>query len=213
MPDSKLILVIGGTGGQGMPVVKGQFVSQVFVRVLTILSALSSSSRYHIRVLTRSAASTRAKELAALPNVTLMEGSQDQQKDLHRAFNGVYGAWVNMDGFTLGEKSELFYGIRAYEIARHHGVKHFLWANTDYAVKKAGWDEKYHWGHNDAKGRVGDLILRHGQETMKTSLLTTGPYMDMLFDGMYVPKEQVDGSFVWANPARKSCFMAFHVFR
>jgi hypothetical protein len=48
---------------------------------------------------------------------------------------------------------------------------------------------------------------------MKTSLLTTGPYMDMLFDGMYVPKEQVDGSFVWANPARKSCFMAFHVFR
>lgn len=139
-----------------------------------------------------------------------MEGSQDQQKDLHRAFDGVYGAWVNMDGFTLGEKSELFYGIRAYEIARHHGVKHFVWANTDYAVKKAGWDEKYHWGHNDAKGRVGDLILSHGQETMKTSLLTTGPYMDMLFDGMYVPKEQADGSFVWANPASESCFIVSH---
>lgn len=179
---------------------------QILVRVLTLRPALSSSNRYSVRVLTRSANSTRAKELSALPNVTLIEGSQDQQKDLHRAFNGVYGAWVNTDGFTLGEKSELFYGIRAYEIARHHGVKHFIWANTDYALKKAGWDEKYHWGHNDAKGRVGDLILGHGQETMKTSLLTTGPYMDMLLDGMYVPKEQADGSLVWANPARKSCF-------
>lgn len=39
---------------------------------------------------------------------------------------------------------------------------------------------------------------------MKTTLFTTGPYMNMLFDGMYVPKEQDDGSFVWANPASMS---------
>lgn len=83
---------------------------------------------------------------------------------------------MNMDGFILGEKSKMFYGMRAYEIARHHGVKHFVCANTDYAVKKAGWDEKYHWSHSDAKSRVCDLILSHGQETMKTSLLTKGPH-------------------------------------
>ena len=46
-----------------------------------------------------------------------------------------------------------------------------------------------------------DLILSHGQNGMKTSLLTTGPYMDMLFDGMFVPKKQEDGSLLWANPA------------
>lgn len=139
-----------------------------------------------------------------MQNVTLIGGSQDNQKDLHAAFKGVYGAWVNLDGFTLGEKSEFFYGIRAYEIARHHDVKHYVFANTDYALRKAGWDESYHWGHNDAKGRIGDLILSHGQETMKTTLLTTGPYMDMLYDGMLVPKEQADGSFVWENPAGRS---------
>lgn len=72
----------------------------------------------------------------------------------------MYGAYVNTDGFTLGEKAELFYGIRAYEIARHEQVSHYVWANTDYAVKKAGWDERYHWGHNDAKGRVGGKYLR-----------------------------------------------------
>lgn len=139
--------------------------------------------------------------MAALPNVELIQGQQDNQQDLHTAFSGVYGAWVNLDGFTIGEKNEGFYGVRAYEIARHHGVKHYIWANTDYALRKSGWDENYHWGHNDAKGRIGDLILSHGQHGMKTSLLTTGPYMDMLLDGMYVPKKQQDGSFIWTNPA------------
>ncbi|KAL3472272.1 hypothetical protein BJX99DRAFT_235853 [Aspergillus californicus] len=185
MATRKLILVIGGTGAQGTPVVK----------------ALSESGRYDVRLLTRNTSSNQATQLATLPNVTLLQGSQDNQKDLHAAFTGVYGAWVNLDGFTLGEKNELFYGIRAYEIARHHGVQHYVFANIDYSFRKAGWDEQYHCGHHDGKGRVGDLILSHGQDGMKTSLLTTGPYMDMLFDGMFVPQEQADGSFVWENPA------------
>ncbi|KAH8891523.1 NAD(P)-binding protein [Thozetella sp. PMI_491] len=186
MGDLREILVIGGTGAQGIPVVK----------------ALSESGRFSVRVLTRNVTSSRAQSLAALPNVTLIQGMQDNQKDLHAAFHGVYGAWVNTDGFTLGEKNELFYGLRAYEIARAEGVQHYIWANTDYALKKANWDENYHWGHNDAKGRVGDFILAQGQNGMKGSLLTTGPYMDMLLDGMFVPEEQPDGSIVWANPAK-----------
>ncbi|KAL5338118.1 hypothetical protein BJX70DRAFT_367739 [Aspergillus crustosus] len=185
MSDKKLILVIGGTGAQGTPVVK----------------TLSSSGRYSIRLLTRNPDSSHAQSLSTLPNVTLFKGTQDNQKDLHAAFTGVYGAWVNTDGFTLGEKNELFYATRAYEIARHHGVKHYVFANSDYAFRKAGWDEKYHWGHNDAKGRVGDLILGHGQKSgMISSLLTTGRYMDMLYDGMFVPEER-DGDVVWENPA------------
>lgn len=142
--------------------------------------------------------------------MTLLQGTQDSLPSLHAAFShGPYGAWVNLDGFTLGEKNELFYGIRTYEIARHHGVKHFIWANTDYALRKAGWDERYHWGHNDGKGRVGEFILSLGRKdveegregSMVVSLLTTGPYMDMLFDGMFLPEECDDGSFAWRNPA------------
>ncbi|UQC79145.1 NmrA family protein [Colletotrichum lupini] len=186
MSELQQILVIGGTGAQGRPVVK----------------ALAETRRYSVRVLTRNVDNARAKELAALPNVTLIQGKQDSQQDLHRAFKGVYGAWVNTDGFTLGQKSELFYGIRAYEIARHEGVQHYVWAGTDYALKKSGWNEKYHWGHNDSKGRVTDFILAQGQDGMKSSVLTTGPYMDMLLDGMFPPTEQPDGSFLWVNPAK-----------
>ncbi|KAH6985498.1 hypothetical protein EDB80DRAFT_590845 [Ilyonectria destructans] len=186
MPELKEILIIGGTGAQGRPVVK----------------ALADTARYRVRVLTRNIESSHAKELAALPNVVLLQGAQDSQQDLHRAFRGVYGAWVNTDGFTLGQKNELFYGIRAYEIARHEGVEHYVWASTDYALKKADWNERYHWGHNDSKGRITDFILAQGQEGMKSSILTTGPYMNMLMDGMFPPTEEEDGSFLWVNPAK-----------
>lgn len=111
---------------------------------------------------------------------------------------------MNTDGFTLGEKNEMFYGIRAYEIARYHKVQHYVYASTDYALKDTDWNEEYHWGHNDAKGRVGEFILAQGQEGITSSLLVTGPYMNMLMQGMFVPQEQEDGSFVWANPASKS---------
>jgi hypothetical protein len=120
-----------------------------------MVKALSASAAYTARVLTRDISSKRARSLAALPNVTLIQGSQDNQADLHNAFRGVYGAWVNLDGFTLGEMKELYFGFRAYEIARHEKVQHYVWANGDYALKIAGWDEQFHWGHNDAKGRIG----------------------------------------------------------
>ena len=157
-------------------------------------------------MLTRNVNSERAENIAKLPNVSLIQGSQDSQEDLHRALNGVWGAWVNTDGFTIGEKNELFYGIRAYEIARHERVQHYVYASTDYALKDANWNQKYHWGHNDAKARVADFILAQGQKGMTSSILVTGPYMDMLYDGMFVPQKHTDGSFVWANPAGKHIF-------
>ncbi|CAI7662903.1 unnamed protein product [Penicillium pancosmium] len=86
MENQKLILVIGGTGAQGSSVVK----------------ALSESGRYSVRILIRDSSSIHATELAALPNVTLFQGSQDNQKDLHAAFTGVYGAYVNLNGFSIG---------------------------------------------------------------------------------------------------------------
>lgn len=115
----------------------------------------------------------------------------------------MHGAWVNTNGFALGEKNELFYGIRGYEIAQTEGVKHFVYAGMDYALKDGDYDETYHVGHKDAKGRVAEFILGQGQKRMLSSIVITGPYMNMLSDGMFVPTQQADGTFVWANPASK----------
>ncbi|KAH6658682.1 NmrA family protein [Truncatella angustata] len=194
MADLKEIAVIGGTGAQGIPVVE----------------ALAASGRYRLRVLTRDPESARAKRLAGLPNVTMLRGAQTNQEDLHKVFHGVYGAWVNLDGFTLGEKDELFYGFRAYEIARSEHVQHYVWANIEYAMDAADFDEKYHCGHMESKGRVGKFMLAQGQMSMKTTLFSTGPYMDMLLDGMFVPIGQADGSLLWSNPAREYFHMPLH---
>ncbi|KAL1862649.1 hypothetical protein Daus18300_008447 [Diaporthe australafricana] len=186
MAPLKEILVIGGTGAQGCPVVK----------------ALAESGRYSVRVLTRDPESARAKKLVALGNVTLFQGQQDNIGDLRKAFSGVYGAWVNTDGFTLGEKNETFYGLRAYEIARAAGVQHYIWANIEYITKIGNWVEDYNCGHMNGKGRIGDFILAQGQEGMTTSLFTTGPYMDALHGALFNPIEQEDGSFLFLNPAK-----------
>lgn len=131
----------------------------------------------------RNPESARAKELVPLGNVTLFQGQQDNTEDLRKAFRGVYGAWVNLDGFTLGENNEIFYGIRAYEIARAVGLQHFIWASTEYTLKNGDWNENYHYGHMSAKGRVGEFTLSQRQEGMTTSLFTTGPYVDSLHGG------------------------------
>lgn len=51
------------------------------------------------------------------------------------ALKGVYGAFVNTDGFTVGEAAETFAGIKIYELARAAKVRHFVWSSLDYASK------------------------------------------------------------------------------
>jgi hypothetical protein len=53
-----------------------------------------------------------------------------------RAFHGVYGAWVNTDGFTIGEQKETYAGMRIFEIAKQtESMRHFVWSNLDYGFK------------------------------------------------------------------------------
>ncbi|KAJ5088934.1 hypothetical protein N7532_007618 [Penicillium argentinense] len=130
MANMKKIAVIGGTGAQGMPV--------PLLRADDIVS-----------VLTRSPETSDAKHLAALPNVNLLQGAQDNQQELHNAFRGVYGAWINIDG--------------AYEIARSERVQHYVWASIEYAMEAASFDEENcHCDHMECKGRVGKFILAQG---------------------------------------------------
>lgn len=51
------------------------------------------------------------------------------------AFKGVYGAYVNTDGFTVGEEAEIFHGMRIFELAKQAGVQHYVWSNLDYVSK------------------------------------------------------------------------------
>ena len=77
---------------------------------------------------------------------------------MRRAFDGVTAAFVNTNGFAIGEKAELYWGIRIFEIAKEEKtMRHYVWSNLDYALKLGGYDEKYKTGHYDGKGNTSVL--------------------------------------------------------
>jgi uncharacterized protein YbjT (DUF2867 family) len=178
------ILVIGATGAQGTPVVR----------------ELARDGRYQPVIFTRNAASERAKALLSLPGVTAFEGDTTREKDLYDAFRRVDGVYANLDGFAIGEIQETYWGIRMFEIAVEVGIQHYVWGNLDYLLKKGGYDPKYRCGHYDAKGRVSEFILQQKPESMAVSSLTSGPYMEMIYEGMFAPRTLADGTLLFAHP-------------
>ncbi|KAL4996443.1 hypothetical protein BDV10DRAFT_187098 [Aspergillus recurvatus] len=138
---------------------------------------------YACRILTRNPESPRAQSLLALGNTELFKGTFTNESDLRSAYKNCDGAFINIDGFTVGEKGETFWAIRAYELALENGgIKFLVYGNLDYGYKLSGYKPEFRTGHYDGKARIGEWIL--GQATVSNSamgaaLFTTGPYMEM----------------------------------
>jgi hypothetical protein len=186
--DTSRIFVIGGTGAQGLPVI----------------GALVADKKYSVRALSRDATSRRANGLLALGNVSLLEGTFAEEAILREGFRGCDGAYINIDGFNTGEKTEIYWAIRSYEIAIEEGIKFFVYGNLDYALKKSGYDSKFRTGHYDGKGRIGEWILSQNQvnkDRMGAAVFTTGPYMEMAISARTPMTPSVeDGVVTWRVP-------------
>jgi uncharacterized protein YbjT (DUF2867 family) len=182
------IFVIGATGAQGLPVVRG----------------LVEDGKYSVLALTRDPSSDRAKSLLEMGEVSILEGSFDDEAVLREGMRSCDGAFVNIDGFNTGEKTEMYWAIRAYEIALEEGVKFFVYGNLDYTLKKAGYDSRFRTGHYDGKGRIGEWILSQNQsnrDRMGAALFTSGPYMEMAFSSRTPMTPSVeDGVLTWRVP-------------
>lgn len=62
-------------------------------------------------------------------------GAFDDFPSVAKAFEGVYGAFVNTDGFTVGEQKEIYAGMKIFEIAKmEKSVRHYVWSNLDYFI-------------------------------------------------------------------------------
>ena len=182
------IFVIGGTGAQGIPIV----------------SALVADKKYAVRVLSRDSTSPRAKALFELDNVSFLEGSFADEAILREGLRSCDGAFVNIDGFNTGEKTETYWAIRSYEIAVEEGIKFFVYGNLDYVLKKSGYDSRFRTGHYDGKGRIGEWILFQNQvnrDRMGTAIFTSGPYIEMVISpGTPMTPTVEDGVVTWRVP-------------
>ncbi|WP_457104664.1 NmrA family NAD(P)-binding protein [Methylobacterium sp. P5_C11] len=162
------IFVVGATSAQGLPVVKG----------------LVGDGAYSVLALTRDCGSARARSLLGLGNVEILEGTFADESTLRTGFRACDGAFINIDGFNAGEKTETYWAIRAYEIALEERVKFFVYGNLDYTLKKSGYDSRFRTGHYDGKGRIGEWILSQNVDNggrMGAARFTTGPYLEMAF--------------------------------
>jgi hypothetical protein len=123
---------------------------------------------------------------------------------LREGFRGSHGAFVNIDGFNTGEKTEMYWSMRAYELALEEGVRAYVHGNLDYALKKGGSDPRFRTGHYDGKGRVAEWLLRQNEDNrdrMSTSVFTSGPYIDMVVSPLTVMTPLVeDGVVTWRVP-------------
>jgi hypothetical protein len=188
-----LVAVIGGTGAQGMPVVRD----------------LVKSGDYKVRALTRNPDSARFKEIQSYGPAGAVEpvvGSFASEEALRKLFRGAWGAFVNIDGFNCGEKTEIYWSIRAYELAIEEGIKFYVYSNLAYAYKLSGYKPEFRGGHYDAKGRIGEWILFQNKDVtplhgMQAALFSTAPYMDMTINA-YTPMPPIveDGVVTWRVP-------------
>lgn len=144
----KTILIVGATGAQGSAVAR----------------YLSTTNQYHILALTRSATSSAAQTLSALPNTEVVISNAVSGYDVNSfaaAASKADFVLVNTDGFTLGEQAETFWGIRLFELALKAGVKHLIYSGLDYAYKASGYDLDHYVGHYEGKTRVQGLCSPH----------------------------------------------------
>lgn len=177
------ILVIGGTGAQGAEVVR----------------YLSSTGQYAVRAQTRNVESAPAKELGALPNVTLVTGGYDDVS-LTAALEDMEYVFVNTDGFSIGQQAETYWGIRIFELARRAGANHLVYSGLDYVGPKTNFDPKYEVGHYLGKAYVAEYMKAQPTSPMNWSVIRSGPYMESLFDNMKPRTNEDSTQFIFTLP-------------
>ncbi|KAL6799348.1 hypothetical protein GGI42DRAFT_327435 [Trichoderma sp. SZMC 28013] len=188
---SKVILILGGAGAQNSAVAR----------------ELVKNESFSVRILSRNAKSEESVSLAAIPRITVVEGDTYDEDNLVAAFEGVYGVFVNTNGFAIGEKAEIFWGIRIYEIAYWAGVKHLVYSSLPFVSKKSGFNPKYRVPFVDGKAKVVDFLKAQPTDKMVWSAIESGPYPESHL-ATWSPSKGDDGVYVFRMPIEADGAMA-----
>ncbi|KIY02432.1 uncharacterized protein Z520_02571 [Fonsecaea multimorphosa CBS 102226] len=193
----KTIVFIGGTGAQGSAIIK----------------ILSSTNEYKILALTRSTTSSAAQDIGHLPNVELIESKATFGYDVDQFSKAAQRsdyAFINTDGFALGEQAETYWGIRLFELSAKAGVKHLIWSGLDYNGKKTGYDPKLYVGHYEGKARVTEWMRSQGTSPMGWTVINSGPYIEMLWE-LLLPQKGNDDVYRFMLPLSKGAIPFVHL--
>ncbi|OTA01192.1 hypothetical protein A9Z42_0014640 [Trichoderma parareesei] len=188
---SKVILISGGAGAQNSAVAR----------------ELAKNESFQIKLLSRLAKSEDNVALASNPRITVIEGNCYDEDTLVSAFEGVNAVFVNTNGFAIGEKAEIFWGIRMYEIAYWAGVEHFVYSSLPYVSKKSGFNPKYRVPFVDGKAKVVDYLKAQPTDKMNWSAIESGPYPESHL-ATWFPTKDDNGVYVFRMPIEAEGAMA-----
>jgi uncharacterized protein YbjT (DUF2867 family) len=125
--ERRTIVVTGATGLQGGAVAR---------RLL--------EDGWHVRGLTRNAASKPAQALRAL-GAEVVQGDMAEAASLRRAFEGAYGIYSVQNPFIGGPEAEVRQGKNVAEVAKDVGVEHLVYGSAGTGRKGTGipsWETK-----------------------------------------------------------------------
>lgn len=169
--------------------------------LLTCSQALATDSKYDIRVLTGSASSKDSQQLGRLPGVSMFEGNTYDENTLRQAFKNTNCLFVNTNGFAIGEKSEIYWGIRLYELSQEYKIEHFVYAGLEYGTELGNFNSTYRCGHLDGKGKVVQFISVQPTFPMAWSVLTSCMYMEALSEFLRpFPDPENPGTMIFTAP-------------
>lgn len=179
---TKTVVTINSTGRQ----------TASFVRV-------ASAVGWHVKAQVRNREGLVAEELAALPNVTLIEGDLTQSIKtlvpfLNDLFNGAQLAFVN----TTHWGNEVSIGKACADAARIANISHYVYSSMpDHSQYNDDWQALPLWSQ---KFTVENYVRQLG---IPATFLITGIYNNN-FTSLPYPLFQMelqpDGSFVWQAP-------------
>ncbi|PNP47888.1 hypothetical protein TGAMA5MH_00940 [Trichoderma gamsii] len=188
---SKVILILGGAGVQNAAVAR----------------ELVTNKSFSVKLLSRNIKSEECVSLSTIPRISLVQGDCYDEDTLVSAFEGVDAVFVNTNGFAIGEKAEIFWGIRMYEIAYWAGVKHFIYSSLPAVSKKSGYNPKYRVPFVDGKAKVVEYLRAQPTDKMNWSAIESGPYPESHL-GTWYPKKDEDGVYVFRMPLEADGAMA-----
>jgi uncharacterized protein YbjT (DUF2867 family) len=177
---SKLIVVVGATGGQGGSVISA------FLK--------HADGEYRLRGITRNASSEKAKALAA-QGVEIAVADLNDEASVERAFQGATAIFAVTDFFEPFTKTGS--AAAAMEIDYKQGLnmakaaskiptlQHYIWSTLpNSTVLSQG---KVTVPHFDAKARVDDFIRQEKELLAKTTFAMFGMYAENMLYPIFTP--------------------------
>jgi uncharacterized protein YbjT (DUF2867 family) len=162
---SKIITVFGSTGQQGG----------------AVLRALLKAGDYHVRAITRSANSDKAKKLAGLNNVTVHEADLDNPASLGPVLKGAHGAFLVTDFSAHFDQREVKQGTSLIDAAISNGVKHVVFSGLEHCQSVIN-KPVYHF---DYKAEIEDYALKHADKINFTSIRLSAFYQETVSGMLY----------------------------